>query len=158
MTEEKQNKKVELTEQQLMQMAQQEEAELMNKQNMFERIASVYKESILAKDALKEIQKNNQKAIINLGATVLIEVEVKDTKKCKRGISENAYKEETIEETIQWLEGRELILQKQMGKISSEAKQSEERLTNFVGILKQIDAQKRNLREQVKKSPPTISK
>ena len=158
MTEEKQNKKVELTEQQLMQMAQQEEAELMNKQARFERIASVYKETILAKDALKEIQKNSQKAIINLGATVLIEVEVKDTKKCKRGISENAYKEETIEETIKWLEEREGILQKQMGKISSEAKQSEERLTNFVGILKQIDAEKRNLREQVKKSPPTISK
>jgi prefoldin subunit 5 len=147
-----------VSEKQLLQMAQQEEAILQNKQIMLERLSAVYRETIIAKEALEEMQKSKGKALVNLGATVLVEVEIKETTKCKRGISENSYKEETIPETIKWLTGREEKLKKQIEKLSQEYNEAEQKLTNMVGILKQIEAEKRKLHEQKRKAPITISK
>lgn len=146
-----------VSEQQLMQMAQQEESNLMNKQVMLEKLSTVLKETLIAKEALKELQKTNGKLMVNLGATVLIEVETKNTKTCKRGLSENAFKEETISETEKWLTSREEKLQAQIKKLSEEYTQNEQRLTNMIGVLKQIDAEKRKLQAKAK-LVPTISK
>jgi len=150
--------KQEITEAQLTQMARQEENSLMNKQAILERISSMLKDTITAKEVLKEIQKTNGKVLINIGATVLIEAEAKDIKKCKRGFAENAYKEENIEETLKWLEKKEEQLQKQITKLGQEYSESQQRLTSIIGILKQIDSEKRKLIEQRKRQPVTISK
>ncbi|MFA6268902.1 MAG: hypothetical protein WCW13_00975 [archaeon] len=158
MAEEKQKKQEGFNERQLVQMAQQEEQSLMYKQNMLERIATGYRETVIAKEGLKEMTKTNGKMMINLGATILIEVEAKNIKQCKRGLADNSYKEESVEETIKWLTEKEEKLHKQMEKLSADCTQTEQRLTNVVGILKQIDAEKRNLKEQLKYAPPTISK
>ncbi|MFA5931161.1 MAG: hypothetical protein WC821_02520 [archaeon] len=152
----KQQAHQQVSEQQLMQMAQQEENTLMNKQVMLEKLTTVLRETLVAKEALKELQKSNGKLMVNLGATVMIEVEAKNLKNCKRGMSENAYKEETVTETEKWLTTREEKLQAQIKKLSEEYTQNEQRLNNIVGILKQIDAEKRKMKAQAK--VPTISK
>ena len=152
----KQQAQQQVSEQQLMQMAQQEENTLMNKQVMLEKLTTVLRETLVAKEALKELQKSNGKLMVNLGATVMIEVEAKNLKNCKRGMAENAYKEESVTETEKWLTTREEKLQIQIKKLSEEYTQNEQRLNNIVGILKQIDAEKRKMMSQAK--VPTISK
>ncbi|MFA5125636.1 MAG: hypothetical protein WC462_01375 [archaeon] len=155
--DEKETKR-EVTEAQLTQMARQEENSLMTKQAVLEKISSMLKDTLNAKDILKEVQKTNGKVLINIGATILIEAEAKDIKKCKRGFAENAYKEENLEETLKWLEKKEDQLQKQLTKLGQEYSEAQQRLTSIIGILKQIDSEKRKLIEQRKRQPITISK
>ena len=158
MAEKQEGKQVQLNEQQLIQMAQQEEASLMNSQTMIQRLNALLKETIISKEALSELEKTNGKVMINLGATVLVEAQIVNLKKCKRGISENAYKEEAIEETKKWLAEKEIKLQKQITKLTHEYTQTEQRLNGIVGILKQIEAQKRSLYEHANQKTPMISK
>ncbi len=132
-----------ITEQQLVQMAQQEEAVLKSKQRFLREISKIIKDSAKTIDALKEIKKNPEKMYMNLGAGVLIEVEVKNTEKCKRAFAENGYVEETIQEAIKWIEKRKDNGQKQLEKIGQDATQSEARLNEIIGILRQIENKKR---------------
>ena len=67
-------KRVQLTQNQLVQMAQQEEHELMNKQRMLERIRELLRETIQTKETLSELKTTKGKIQISIGATVLIEV------------------------------------------------------------------------------------
>lgn len=149
--------KKQISEQQLMQMAQQERQALENKRNVLEKLSHIFKETVITKETLKEMQTANGKVLVNLGASVLVELEANSIKKVKRGIAEHAYKEDSIEETIKWLSDREEKLQKQLNKLSAEYSSEEQKLTDMIGILKQIDAEKRKAIENRKKVP-TISK
>jgi len=156
MAEKETNKQI--TEAQLTQMARQEENSLLDKQAMLERISAVLNETITAKETLKEMQKSNGKILVSIGATVLIEAEAKEVKKCKRGFAENAYKEENTAETIEWLGKKEEQLKTQLTKLGQDYSETKQRFTSLVGVLKQIDSEKRKINEKIKQQPLIISK
>ena len=151
-------KKVALSEQQIMQMAQHEEAQLQNKQVLSERVSQLLNETITAKEILKEAKENKGKIMVSIGATVLIEAQITDNKTCKRALSDNSYKEDTIEETTKWLEKKEEQITKQLQTIQTELRGHQKNLTNYLSILKQIEAEKRKAIQNARQAPPTISK
>jgi len=69
-------KSVTVNENQLMQMAQQEERALMNLRSNLEKVGALYAEAITARETLKEIQKTEGKAMVSIGATILVEAEI----------------------------------------------------------------------------------
>ena len=152
------SKKISVNEHQLMQMAQQEESALNNKHAMFEKITHMLKETIIAKEILTTAQTNKGKVMFSIGATVLIEGQITNTEKCKRALSDNAYKEDTFEETIKWLTKKEEQIKQQTQKLQTEMNVSQKRLTNYIGLLKQIDAEKKKMMQAKKQAPPTLSK
>lgn len=159
MANEKQpSKKISVNEHQLMQMAQQEESALNNKHAMFERITNMLKETIIAKEILTNVQTNKGKIMFNIGATILLEGQITNTEKCKRALSDNAYKEDTFEETIKWLTKKEEQIKQQTQKLQNEMAASQKRLTDYIGLLKQIDAEKKKMMQAKKQAPPTLSK
>ena len=151
-------KKVALSEQQIMQMAQQEEAQLQNKQVLSERVSQLLNETITAKEILKEAKENKGKIMVSIGATVLIEAQITDNKTCKSAVCDNSYKEDTIEETTKWLEKKEEQITKQLQTIQTELRGHQKNLTNYLSILKQIEAEKRKAIQNARQAPPTISK
>ena len=151
-------KSVTLNENQLRQMAQQEENALMNLRANIEKVGALYGEAITARETLKEMQKSEGKAMVSIGATILVEAEIKNIKKCKRGFAENGYVEETTEETLKWLEKKEEVLKRQLEKLRQEYVTSERRLTEIIGILKQIEAEKKKVFEKSRQQPISISK
>jgi prefoldin subunit 5 len=155
---EKKPESVNLTENQLMQIAQQEQDALNNTEARIRNTTSWLTEALAAKEILKERKKSEGKVLVSVGATVLIELEAKKTTKCKRGISENGYVEEEIDQTITWLEKREQTLRKQLEALQKEYNESQNRLTTVIGILKQIEAEKRKQTQKAKEQPVTISK
>lgn len=158
MTEEKTRaagKKIEISEAQLVQMAQNQEQQIAAQKELIERVGGALVETVTAKDILKEIQKHKGAINISVGATVLIEAEITNTKKCKRGIAENSYKEEEIAETIKWLEEKEKGLTTQVNAMQNEYAKMQGRLGDMVGILKQIEKEKK---AAVTRGVPTISK
>ena len=157
-TQEQPQKKITVNEQQLMQMAQQEETALNHKQATLERLAQMLGETITAKEILTNAQTNKGKIMFNIGATVLIEGQITNTEKCKRALAENAYKEDTFEGTITWLAKKEDQLKQQMKKIQTEMADGQNKLTNYISILKQVDAQKKKMIQIKKQAPPTLSK
>lgn len=147
--------KREVTEEQLMQMAQAEDQNLQNKTALIEKLRQVLAETVTAKEVLNELKNAKGKMQVAIGATVLIEVEVSNTKTCKRGFAENGFKEESIEDTKKWLEGKEEKLKAQLQKLQIEAAGSDARLVEMVGLLKQIDTEKK---KRIGQKPLTISK
>lgn len=155
MAEERQ---VSYTADQIMQMAQQEEAVLANKQALLERLSGILGETITAKETLKELQAGKGKILVNIGSAVLIEAQAADAEKCKRGFGEHVYKEETIKETIEWLSKKEEQLKKEVDRTAKEYTDSKSRLTALAGILKQVDAEKRKAIQKARQQPVTLSK
>ncbi|VVB74395.1 Prefoldin subunit alpha [uncultured archaeon] len=153
-----QNTQTTVSETQLIQMARQEDSILTKKREMLERLSGFLAELITAKDTLKEIRTNKGKVFIGIGATIMVEAQVTDTENCKRGFSENGFKDEKISETIEWLENKENSLKKQIEALSKEYSESEGRMVQINGILKQIQGEKRKMVENSKRAPPTISK
>ena len=152
------DKTTEVTENQLVQMARQEETALMQKQGLLDKLAHYLRETTTAKETLKELQTTKGKMFIGIGATIMVEVEVTDTENCKRAFFENGYKDEKIKGTLEWLEKKEEVLRKQIERYSKEYAEAEGRLVQISGILKQMDAEKRKLMESARRQPPTISK
>jgi len=148
-------KQVQLTEEQLIQIAQAEENELMNKKAIITKMAAILNETITTKETIQELKTAKGKLQIAIGATIIIEVNAENTKTCKRGFAENAYKEETMDETIEWLGKKEEQIKKQLAEVQKEAAASSTRLTNYVGILKQIESGKKKIRNSI---PVSISK
>jgi prefoldin subunit 5 len=157
-TEKQHSKKISVNEHQLMQMAQQEESTLNNKHAMFEKITHMLKETIIAKEILTTAQTNKGKVMFSIGATVLIEGQITNTEKCKRALADNAYKEDSFEETIKWLTKKEEQVKQQMQKLQTEMNASQNKLTNYIGLLKQIDVEKKKMLQIKKQSPPSLSK
>ncbi len=139
--EEKANQ-VNLNEKQLIQMAQQEEASLNGRQQLMNKITESLRETIGAVEALKEIKEHNGKVLVKLGAGILIETEIK-TETCKRSFAEDGYKEEKIVDSIKALEKRKENIEKQANIIAKELYEGQQRLSQIINILQQIDAEKR---------------
>ena len=158
MVQEQPQKKISVNEHQLMQMAQQEEKNLNNKQEMFKKVAHMYGETITAKEILTNAQTNKGKIMFSIGATVLIEGQITNTEKCKRALAENAYKEDSFEKTIEWLTKKEEQIKKQMTKLQTEIMQGQNKLTDYIGLLKQIDVEKKKRIKANQQSPPMLSK
>jgi len=145
-----------ISEQELMQLLQQERHNLASKEALVERILGVLKETTIAKEILNEMQKNKSgKMQISIGASVLVEVEAKELVKCKRAFAENGYIDEPTQDTIKWLTGREETFKKQFEKAQMDYAATHNRVTELTGVLKQIDAEKR---KRASKQPVTISK
>lgn len=131
-----------LTEQQLVQMAQQEEHQLNHKQQTLIKITEVIKETSGAMEALKEIKKQKGTYLVKLGAGIFIESEIK-TDKCKKSFAEDGYIDESIEETIKMLEKRKEELEKQAQKVNNDLIATEQRLSQMVNIIQQLQNEKR---------------
>lgn len=131
-----------LTEQQLIQMAQQEEKQLNNRQQTLIKITEVIKETNGAMEALKEIQKQKGTYLVKLGAGIFIESEIK-TNICKKSFAEDGYIDENIEETIKMLEKRKEDLEKQAQKVNNDLIKVEQRLSQIVSIIQQLQNEKR---------------
>ena len=132
-----------VSEKQVVQMAQQEENVLESKKNFLRKVVSILNDSERTIASLKEITKSPETMYMNLGSGVLIEVDAKNSKTCKRAFAENGYFEEDIEETVKWLEKKRENSKTQLEKIGQDVQGSEKRLNELVGILKQIEGQKR---------------
>jgi prefoldin subunit 5 len=158
MTQVEKGEKVTVNEQQLIQMAQKEESALNNRQEMLQKLSHMLGETITAKEILNSAQSNKGKIMFNIGATVLIEGQITNTEKCKRALSENSYKEDSFENTIVWLTSKEEQIKQQMSKLQAEQAQGQNKLTTYIGVLKQIDAEKKNRMQIKKQSPPTLSR
>jgi prefoldin subunit 5 len=131
-----------INEQQLIQMAQKEEA-IMNSQNNFlQNLKNALKEAHETIESLKEIQKKPGKIFFKIGPGVMIEGEIKNTEKCKRAFSENGFKEEKIVETIKWMEKRKGNLEQQAQKVQTDLIQTEQKLTQIINLIKQIQQEK----------------
>lgn len=133
----------ELTEHQLMQMAQQEEAELANRRMILEKMLEVMKETTQAIEAMKEIQGGADKVMVRLGAGIFIEAKILGKERCKRSFAEGGYLEDSIPDSVKWLEERLGGLEKKAAKQREEMIKSENRFGEIVGILKQIQSEKR---------------
>jgi prefoldin subunit 5 len=131
-----------LTENQIIQMAQQEENNLQKKQQYLSRIESILKDTILTIESLKEIQKKPSKTMIKIGLGVMMEAEIK-TNKCSRAFAENGYKEEKIDDTINWLKKRRKNIESQIKKIIEDINKTKNKLNELIKILKQIENEKR---------------
>ena len=151
-------KKVTVNEQELMQIAQQEESALNNRHSMLEKLATMLGETITAKEILLNAQTNKGKVMFSIGATILIEGQITNSEKCKRALSENSYKEDTFEGTIKWLTKKEEQLKQQMTKLQTEITAGQARLTEYIGLLRQLDAKKKNMLQIKKQAPPTLSR
>jgi prefoldin subunit 5 len=134
--------KQQVNEQQLIQMAQKEEA-IMNSQNNFlQNLKHALKEAHETIESLKEIQKKPGKIFFKLGPGVMIEGEIKNTEKCKRAFAENGFKEEKSVETIKWMEKRKGNLEQQAQKVQTDLIQTEQKLTQIINLIKQIQQEK----------------
>jgi prefoldin subunit 5 len=131
-----------VNEQQLMQLAQNEEATLKSKQDFFMQIKNVLIETVKSIDGLTELQKKPGKVFVRLGAGILVEAEIKNTETCKRTFGENGFKEAKISETIKWLEDKQGNFEKQLVKIQAEINASQNNLKQLFSALQQIEAEK----------------
>ena len=142
----------ELSEQQLMQMAQQEESELANRRGLLEKMLEVMKETTLAIDAMNEIQEGADKVLVRLGSGIFVEAQILNKEKCKRSFAEDGYVEEKMADSSKWLEERLGGLERQAGKQREEMIKSEARLNEILGILKQIQSEKRKMAIEQRKN------
>ena len=133
---------VEMTESQILQTAQQYEAALQRKGSSIKRFERVLAEVNDTIASLKEIEKINGKVNVKLGAGVFVEVEAKNIKKCKRGFAENAFVEDTTENTIKWLSEKKDSLGKNLEAERQDIIKLETGLTEMVSILRQIESEK----------------
>lgn len=131
-----------LTENQILQMAQQEETILKEQQTYLARVENILKDTIMTIESLKEIQKKPSKIMVKIGLGVVLEVELKSNK-CIRAFAENGYKEEKIDETINWLKKRKNNVESQIKKIREDIQKTSNKLNELIKVLKQIDYEKR---------------
>ncbi len=157
MAEEK-AKPMTLTEEQIIQIARQEEQSARLKKEEMQNYLELVRESNKTKETLNEMKTTNGKVLINIGATIMIEVEAKQIKKCKRGFAGNVYVDEDIDETIKWLTTKENEFNVRFEKAKKEYAETEAKLTKYINILKQVEAEKVKHAQKKAKAPPTLSK
>ncbi len=131
-----------ISEQQLIQIAQKHEEIIRSQQNFLQNLKTALKEAYETIEGLKEIQKNDKNVLIKLGSGILIEAEIKNNKKCKQAFSENGYKETSIEEAIKWIEKRKNNLEQQAQKVQSDIINTEQKLVEIINVIKQIQHEK----------------
>ncbi len=135
-------KKMQITENQIAQMAQQEENMLEQRQEILNNITEGLRETIGAIEALEEINENGGKMLVKLGSGVLIEANI-TTKTCIRSFAEDGYKEEKITEAVKKLEKRRENMEKQANIIAKEIFQAQGKISQLVSLLQQIESEKK---------------
>jgi len=131
-----------MTEQQIYQMAQHEQAKMRQLEDLLENYIEALREVNGSVEALKEIKDNKGKVLVKLGAGVLIEAEIK-TDQVKINFAENGFIDEKIEEAIKKLELRKTNVEKKAEKTNQELASSQQKLSQLASILKQIEAEKK---------------
>jgi len=144
-----------LSQQQLIQMAQQEENVLAEKKAMLAQMYEIMKDSRSAIDSLKEIQAGAGKVLLRLGGGVLVEAEIKNNKTCKKSISEDGYAETDIPYALNWLEERLKTLEGNANRVREDAIKSEGRIEEIVTVLKQIENAKKSMMSDMNKNIST---
>jgi prefoldin alpha subunit len=134
---------IKMTEKQIMQKIQQLQQQIQQQKQYLNNLTNAARDTYLAEEGLKEIEKEPKKTMIDLGAGVLIDVDIKNVKKCKRQIGKNEYKEDTIKKTITWLEKRKNNMEKNIKKVQQEIAKNEQQLSDFISVARQIEAEKK---------------
>jgi len=133
-----------ISEKELMQVLKREQQNLASKEALVERILGLLKETTIAKEILNEMKQNKSgKMQVSIGASVLVEVEAKETTKCKRAFAESGYLEESTEDTIKWLAEREEHFRKEFESAQTAYTTVHQRVTEIVSVLKQFEADRK---------------
>ena len=130
-----------INEEQLLQMVRQEEATLNDRQDFYAQLQGAAIDLVKTTESLKEIQKKPGKIMFKIGGGVLIEAEITNTETCKKAFSEKGYKKEKITDTITWLNKRATAVEEQMRKVQIEITESQQRYSQLISIMKQVDSQ-----------------
>ncbi len=132
-----------LSERQIIQLAQQEDALLQNKRTYLGNLENALIDVLKSIASLKEIEKKPGKILVRLGPGVLVEAEINETENCKRTFSENGFRDAKIKDTIVWLEEKHKNLEEQVKKVSIDVAKSEANLGQLSALLNQIEMEKR---------------
>jgi prefoldin alpha subunit len=133
---------MQMSEAQIAQTAQQYEEALRNKTQSAKRIEGIIIEVENTIASLKELEKLNGKVLIKIGASVFVEVEAKNIKKCKRGFSENGFVEDTTKNTITWLKEKKENLKKNFEAEKEDIQKIQSGLSEMLSVLRQIQNEK----------------
>ncbi len=137
--------KRQISEKELVQIAQNEENILESKKKYYAKTQSILLDTIKTIETLKEIEKNPEKIYFMAGLGVMVEAKITNTKVVKRSFSENGYLNEDIKDTKKWLEKRKKNIEEQLKKISDDIVKSEKQLNNIIGILRKLSEDKEKL-------------
>jgi len=130
------------SEQQIIQMAQQEEAVLQSKQNYLQQLNRVLKDVVLGIEGLKEIQKKPESVMVKLGPGIMVEAKITDNTNCMRAFADNGFEKATIKDTIGWLNDKQKNVETQAQKVNQDVAKSKQKLNELIGIIKQIQTEK----------------
>ncbi|MCR4335910.1 MAG: prefoldin subunit alpha [archaeon] len=130
-------KKVQLTGNQLMQMAAQEQQKLAQINNQIARFQEFKTELQAAKDVLTEIANNKKgdKIMINLGAGIYMKATIDETAKAVSSLSGNVFKEKNSKELIKMLENKIGNMNKTIGKIAEDQQKAMARVNQLEQVL-----------------------
>ncbi|MFA5763519.1 MAG: hypothetical protein WC915_01775 [archaeon] len=130
------------SEQQIISMAQQEEAVLQSKQAYLKQLTRVLQDVVLGIEGLKEIQKKPESIMVKLGPGIMIEAKLTDNTNCMRAFADNGFKKAPIKDTIEWLNDKQKNLETQLQNMNKEVAKSKQKLNELIGIIKQIETEK----------------
>jgi prefoldin subunit 5 len=130
------------SEQQIIQMAQQEEAVLQSKQKYLQQLNRVLTDVVLGIQGLKEIQKKPENVMVKLGPGIMVEAKITDTTNCMRAFADNGFSKASIKDTITWLEDKQKNVETQIQKVNIDLAKSKQKLNELIGIIKQIETEK----------------
>ncbi|MAG18316.1 MAG: prefoldin subunit alpha [Candidatus Diapherotrites archaeon] len=130
-------KKVQLTGNQLIQMANQEKQKLAQINDQVARFQEFKTELLAAKDVLTEIEKNKKgdKILINLGAGVYMNMTIDETSKAISSLSGNVFKEKNSKELIKVLDNKIKNMNKTISKIAEDQQKAMARVNQLEQVL-----------------------
>ncbi len=130
-------KKITLTGQQLLQLARQERQRLEQVNMRISSLQGFRNELVGAKEALKEIEKNEKgnRIMVNLGAGIYIEASVEDNAKTIAAIAGSVFKEKKNEELIKLLDGRIAGVDRQLESIAGEQQAAIGRVNQLENVI-----------------------
>ncbi|MFH1391287.1 MAG: prefoldin subunit alpha [Candidatus Diapherotrites archaeon] len=130
-------KKVKLTGNQLIQMANQEKQKLAQINDQVKRFQEFKTELLAAKDALTEIgkAKKGEKILINLGAGIYMSAAIDETSKAISSLSGNIFKTKDSKELIKIIDNKIENMNKTIGKIAEDQQKAITRVNQLEQVL-----------------------
>jgi len=140
-------KSVQLTGNQLMQLAQQERQKLNEISQRANQFRNFKTELRAAKDTLEELSQNKKgdKIMINLGAGIYVNASIDNTETATTGLSGNIFKEKKITEITKTLAKKIESIDKTMVQVIEDQQKTISRLTQLENI---ISAGKQHMQKQ----------